>query len=261
MANSTVFPERILAETWIRYLEHHETLPSTQIRARDMATNGEQPLPALILADRQTSGRGQRGRSWWTGQNCLAFTLLAEPNHCLENGRGPQLSLLTALAVAESVEPILGDKTVGIHWPNDVIVGGRKLAGILVEKLVDARILVGVGVNTNDSLAAAPPDICRIATSILEQSGITTDHTELIVEILRRMESIFAQMPDDDASLTARLNSRCLLRDHEIVAETGGRQIRGLCRGLRTDGAMLLQTAGGTVAIHSGTIPKGYFRP
>ena len=133
---------RILRETFVLEVEHHGELGSTNDRAIDRAKQGAKKLPLLVIADRQTAGRGRSGNRWWTGPNSLAFSLLLESAAVDDKaGAAPLISLAVGVAVVEAIKPLMQDKEIGIHWPNDVIADGRKLAGILVEVLSDCARL------------------------------------------------------------------------------------------------------------------------
>ncbi len=190
---------RILRETFVVEIEHREELGSTNDRALQRAKQGATRLPLLVIADRQTAGRGRGGNRWWTGPGSLAFSLLLEsaavegkedastlalgrqlncrPNDFDSRPRGLNcgpdnlVSLAAGMAVAETIKPLLGNKEIGILWPNDVIAAGRKLAGILVEVLTDGRTVIGIGINTNVSMADVPAELLPIATTLLELTG------------------------------------------------------------------------------------------
>lgn len=133
-------------------LSRHDELDSTSSEARRLAESGEQG-PLWIMADRQTAGRGRRGRVWQTLSGNLAATLLLRPQAAGE--AAGQLSFAAALAVADTAAHFAPQATITVKWPNDVLAQGRKLAGILLEAGQDATgawLTVGIGIN----LAGAP---------------------------------------------------------------------------------------------------------
>ncbi len=176
---------RILRETFVVEVEHHDELGSTNDRAMQRAKQGASRLPLLVIADRQTAGRGRGGNRWWTGPGSLAFSLLLESaavegkedTSSLKMSRqfnchpNTLMSLAAGVAVADTVKPLLKSHEIGIRWPNDVIAAGRKLAGILVEVLPDGHAVVGIGINTNDSMADVPAELLPHATTLLELTG------------------------------------------------------------------------------------------
>ena len=158
---------RITDETWIADAEHFLELPSTQDRARACAVDPTSLAPRLIVADRQTAGRGREGNLWWTGTGSLAFSLLFDPGlFGCPRRPAPRLSLAVGVAAIDALAPRMPGLPVGLHWPNDVFVGVKKLAGILVEVLPDGQHIVGVGLNTNNTAADAPVALqATVATS------------------------------------------------------------------------------------------------
>jgi BirA family transcriptional regulator, biotin operon repressor / biotin---[acetyl-CoA-carboxylase] ligase len=246
---------RILRETFVVEVEHHDELGSTNDRAIQRAKQGASRLPLLVIADRQTAGRGRGGNRWWTGPGSLAFSLLLE-SAAVEGKAGsvPLISLAVGVAVAETVEGLLKGNEIGICWPNDVIAAGRKLAGILVEVLPDGHAVVGIGINTNDSMADAPAELQPLATTMLELSGARHDHTEILVALLNRLERHIVALKRDPAEIAARADALCLQRDKPIALQQARQTITGLCRGIAPDGALLVETPDGLQSYYSGTI-------
>ncbi|MGA2061622.1 MAG: biotin--[acetyl-CoA-carboxylase] ligase [Thermoguttaceae bacterium] len=268
---------RILRETFVVEVEHHDELGSTNDRAMQRAKQGPSRLPLLVIADRQTAGRGRGGNRWWTGPGSLAFSLLLEsaavegkedtssftmgrqlncrPNK-LNFHANTLISLAAGVAMAETVEPLLKSNEIGIRWPNDIIAAGRKLAGILVEVLPDGHTVVGIGINTNDSMADAPAELLPIATTLLELTGIRQDHIEILVALLNRLERHIVALKRDPAEIAARADALCLQRDKPIALQHDRQTIAGLCRGIAADGALLLETPDGLHSYYTGTIIK-----
>ena len=189
--------DRLLAETSLVSIERHRVLGSTNDRAKSLAREGKGNLPALILADHQTAGRGRGANRWWTGPGSLAFTLLADTeNWQIPPERIPLVALVAGIALVETVEPRLTGATAclpedsdqrlraGLHWPNDVYLGDRKLAGILVEMPRADRLVVGVGLNTNCRVAEAPKELRDRVATLLDVTEQVHDHTSLLIDWL-----------------------------------------------------------------------------
>jgi BirA family transcriptional regulator, biotin operon repressor / biotin---[acetyl-CoA-carboxylase] ligase len=285
---------RILRETFVVELEHHKELGSTNDRAVQRAKQGAGQLPLLVIADNQTAGRGRGGNRWWTGPGSLAFSLLLEsasvqnkdnamlgrqlncrPNidgqalNCRPNIEGQALnsrpdklnlqantliSLAAGLAVAQTVKPLLPDQEVGICWPNDVIAAGRKMAGILVEVLPGGRTIIGVGINTNNTLAEAPAELLPIAATMLDLTGKQYDHAEIMIALLNILAKHFETLKQSPSQLASQANAICLQRDKPLTLQAGNQTIIGTCRGVAPDGALLLKTAEGLRSFYSGVI-------
>jgi BirA family transcriptional regulator, biotin operon repressor / biotin---[acetyl-CoA-carboxylase] ligase len=254
---------RILRETFVVELEHHAELGSTNQRCAQRAKQGASKLPLLVLADRQIAGRGRGTNRWWTGEGSLAFSLLLEPYasddllgrqlNCRPN-RLPLLSLAAGVAVAESIKPLLHDQQIGLHWPNDVIVAGRKLAGILIEVLSTGHFIIGIGINTNTPMTDAPSELAATATTLLEITGKRHDHIEILISLLNNLEKRLLKLQQTPAEIAADADAICLQRDKPIKVQHDNQTVAGICRGIAQDGALLLETAEGMSQYYSGAI-------
>ena len=255
MHTPRVDANRVVSQTWVSRIEHHQVLGSTNDRAKQCAVEGPGPLPLLIVADHQTAGRGRGANRWWTGEGSLAFSLLLEAD---PSGRDPAraaiLSLAAAVAVAETLIPELPGRTVGIHWPNDVYAARRKVAGVLVEQLADGLVVVGIGVNLNNRIADGPSEIQALATSLSDLTGTCFDPTRILCAILQAFGTHLDAARRCPAQVAQAADRLCLQHGRTLCVESGGRTIRGVCGGIATDGALLLRTSGGWKRILHGTL-------
>ena len=230
-------------------------LTSTNDRAKQCAAEECGELPLLIVADEQTAGRGRGANRWWTGPGSLAFTLLLDGRAGDRESRsGPLVSLATAVAVVDAVVPLLPGRAVGIHWPNDVYAAGRKIAGILVEVLSNARLVVGIGLNVNNTAMEAPADLRPKVATLRDLSGAYHDPTLLLIEILRHLATSLDELAVSPDRISRLADVRCLQHDRTLAVESNGRIIRGVCAGIAPDGALVLETAGGREKIVSGVL-------
>jgi BirA family biotin operon repressor/biotin-[acetyl-CoA-carboxylase] ligase len=250
---------RLTASTWLADVEYLHEAPSTQDRARMCAADPTVRLPKLIVADRQTAGRGREGNSWWTGAGSLAFSLLFDPAQfgCVRRP-APRLSLAAGVAVIDALGPRMAGRPLGLHWPNDVYVGARKLAGILVEVLPDGRHILGVGLNTNSRIASAPAALQATVATVLDLTGRETDHTEYLIDFLAALEFRLRQLESDAAALGTALDDLCLQHGEPLTVFLGDEQVTGRCAGIAPDGALVLDTFDGRRLFYSGTLrPPG----
>ena len=248
--------DRMLQGTMVAKAEHWSTLSSTNDRAAELAARADVQLPLVVVADQQTAGRGRGGNRWWTGGGGLAFSLLVDAATVAATAnRSPLVALATGVAVAESLALLLPGQNVGLHWPNDVFVDERKLAGILVEVLPNRRHVIGIGVNTNNLATDAPQELRSRLATLRDLTGKQYDHTELLIGLLTQLNAVFAQLREDSASVLVAANDLCLQRGQMLTVQRPDRVITGRCVGISSDGALLLDTGSGREACYSGVIP------
>jgi BirA family transcriptional regulator, biotin operon repressor / biotin---[acetyl-CoA-carboxylase] ligase len=157
-----------------------EVCASTQRLLGDEHSEG-----AVALTEEQTEGRGRLGRKWLSPPGVsLLFSLLLEPP--VETPRLPELSLVAGQACAAAITGVAG-VTPEVKLPNDILISGRKVAGILAEAR-EGRVVLGIGVNVNVPEEDLPTEVERPATSLLVESGREVDRAELLVELLHELE-------------------------------------------------------------------------
>ncbi len=212
-------------------------------------------LPLLIVADRQTAGRGRGENRWWTGAGSLAFSLVFDPESFhLERPARPARSLAAGVALIDAVAPLAPGERLGLHWPNDVFVDGKKLAGILIDVLPSGRHILGIGINTNNSLAGTPEEVRRRAVSLGELCGRTIDHTLLLCDFCGQLRAALRMCEQDPPDLGRRFQELCLQIGSQLTVDSGSVQTCGRCLGIQGDGALLLETDQGIARIYSGAL-------
>jgi BirA family transcriptional regulator, biotin operon repressor / biotin---[acetyl-CoA-carboxylase] ligase len=160
-----------------------EQCPSTQRLLADEYSEG-----AVALAEEQTEGRGRLGRAWLSPPGVsLLFSLLLEPP--VDTAQLPELTLVAGRAAAEAIAQATG-LTPEIKLPNDILLGGKKTAGILAEAR-DGRVVLGIGINVNVDATDLPQGIDPPATSLALETGHEIDRVELLVELLDRLERAY----------------------------------------------------------------------
>jgi BirA family biotin operon repressor/biotin-[acetyl-CoA-carboxylase] ligase len=250
--------DRIIAGTFIRQGEHHSVIGSTNDRARERALEQDLELPLLVLADQQTAGRGRGANRWWTGQGSLALSLLLDPAQLgIERQHCGLLSLATALASVETAAALLPSEVVGVHWPNDVYVGPRKLAGILVEALPGGRHIVGIGMNINNSLRDSPHEVQGIAVSLRDITGREYPIPSLLAALLEHIEAMFRLLADEPDEIGRQCDRCCLQHEQVLTIDNGPATATGRCLGIAHDGALLLNTERGTERFYAGVLRRG----
>jgi BirA family biotin operon repressor/biotin-[acetyl-CoA-carboxylase] ligase len=226
-----------------------EQIDSTNAEARRRAEAGEAG-PLWITAGRQTAGRGRRGRAWSTEPGNLAATLLTSVRK--PPAEAAQTAFVAALAVADLCEAYVPKSLVGIKWPNDVLVAGAKVAGILIESgtLPDGRLWLAVGCGVN--LAHAPADTPYPATSLAAHLRDGVAEPPCPAEAMGAFaanfrgwmgaweERGFPAIADAWSERARGLGGFC-------VARLGAETVEGVAEGLDTDGALRLRLRSGEV--------------
>ena len=227
-------------------VETYAELDSTNAEARRRAGAGEAG-PVWITAERQTAGRGRRGRSWSSETGNLAATLLTSTDK--PPAEAAQLSFVAALAAADLAETCVGAGAARLKWPNDVLVLGRKAVGILVESgsMPDGRLWLAVGVGVN--LAHAPTDLERPAAAFADHmSGPPPKPLEALNVLATRFEAWRGLwMTQGFVPIAAAWTARAHGLGEACEARLPNRTVTGIAEGLDADGALRLRLDGGAV--------------
>ena len=234
-------------------VEHHDTLPSTQTRARELA--GEGTKKAVVAAYEQTAGRGRVARRWESPRDSgLYFSILFRPVMPAETAH--LVNVAAALSVAEAVRSLLGLE-LKLKWPNDLLIsnvaGYRKVCGILSESAVrDGALdycITGIGLNLY-AAPALPSDVAGRAGWLCEH-GDKIDRVKLLSVVV---ENFFGWVRVMENNGTERVISayreRCASVGRVVRVETGAETLTGLCAGIGNDGELLVETPKGTRIFH-----------
>lgn len=232
-----------------RTIEHHARIASTQARARALADAGAGA--ALVVADEQTEGHGRQGRPWIAprGTSLLASWLLrplpADP---------ALFALLAGVAVARALAD-LGVPDARLKWPNDVQLGGKKVAGALADAVTapdGGALVLGIGVNVHQT-AEQLADLASTATS-LSVEGHRVDRLALVARLCGELDRI-ARTPEERRAALEEWRSRASMLGREVEIRSGaGPAVRGVACGLADDGALLLRTPAGDQRILAGEV-------
>jgi BirA family biotin operon repressor/biotin-[acetyl-CoA-carboxylase] ligase len=217
-----------------------ESVSSTNDELRVLAEQG-MGEGLVLVADEQTAGRGRRGAVWISpkGEN-LAFSILLKPR--ADKALWYRLSLVAGLAVAEALESFV--PLAEIKWPNDVRVGGKKIAGILVEAGADF-VVIGIGINVN----SIDFPVQLAATSLREQAGREVDSAEVLKEVLVRLSRYATGVGDDFSQLLKSIRERCALTGYRVSFLVADQRREGIVRGIGHAGELLIEIDGKVEAV------------
>lgn len=248
-------------------IEVHEELTSTNDRAAALGREGA-PEGSLVVALRQTAGRGRHGRVWSSPPGGLYVSLVLRPDDAMI--RRLPATLLAGLAVAEAIDATAttGAKTkfvrADLKWPNDVHMGGRKVAGILGELTREAKgarragdlgspqetpgnqLVLGLGINVSTDPAALPAELQGIATSVAVARGEAPDPVALLASVLERFEEHYESVRrGGGATILSSASSRMPVLGKGVRVRLVDRVLEGKAAGLNATGGLIVETAAG----------------
>ena len=247
----------VLANRWgVPGVHLYARAGSTNDLARALAAAGA-PHGTVVLAEEQTAGRGRSGRPWSSPPGLgIWMSLVVRPATLPAPGLLP---ILVGLAAAEAVDPFARPEATAVKWPNDLWIGGRKLAGILCEGSWDGEgpggIVVGIGMNVLHAPGDFPPEVRETATSLRIAAGWSPPRAEVAGALAAAIVRALARPP---AQLTGALLEALRRRDAlegRPVRVTGAEALAGTALGVNPAGALLLRTGDGRLrTVTAGTV-------
>jgi BirA family transcriptional regulator, biotin operon repressor / biotin---[acetyl-CoA-carboxylase] ligase len=248
--------ESVLQDRPVRFLAE---VGSSNSEALEWARAGA-PEGAVVVTDHQTAGRGRWSRSWASAPGALLqFSIVLRPSLALDD-----LGLVTTalgVACASAIEDVTGLRP-SLKWPNDVRLGGRKVAGILVESHLRGADLeaaiAGIGVNVAWSRQQIPHELREIATSLAaENEGRAPPRAELLAAVLSRFWTLYAGLPDSAPELVAQATARSDVLGRGVTVNLSNDDtIEGTALRLLPDGRLELQTSSGLRSLAVGEITQ-----
>ena len=235
-------------------IEYHDSLPSTNDRARELASEGAADI--AVVADEQTGGRGRLDREWVAPSGGVWLSLVTRP--AVPPARAPLFTLAAAVATVDACREAGVD--AHIKWPNDVLVGdpdasggrgGRKVAGILTEMEGEADrvswLVAGIGVNANIDAETLPAG----AVSLREERGEPVDRRRFAATLLERVASL-AGTPDRRDRILPAWRDRASTLGKRVRVETSTGAVTGTAVDVESPGALVIDTGDGTRRVHAG---------
>lgn len=226
-----------------------ETLDSTNAKVRQLAEAGAAD-GTVVIADRQSAGRGRLGRRWESPPSVnLYCSILLRPQIPVQ--QAPQLTFLSAVAVAETLNHLY-QLSARVKWPNDILVGGAKIAGLLNEMNAETEqvhfVVLGVGVNLNMSAAQFPAEMLYPATSVSLELGQLIDRVTFVRAFLQRLDGYYQEfLAEGFVPIRRRWEALCDLLNCRVQVDQNPVLLQGVVVGLDTDGALRLQLDDGRV--------------
>ena len=235
---------------------YYDETDSTNNRAKDAGERGE-AHGTLYVADRQSAGKGRRGRSWVSpAGKSIYMTLLLRPD--IMPTKAPQMTLLMAVAVAEGIHKVSGLECE-IKWPNDVILHGKKICGILTEMSSELTyvnyVVIGVGINVNQEVF--PEELKERATSLRAELGHSIRRSELIAAVMESFEKCYAAFmrTGNLSGVRAKYESRLVNRDQDVKILEPGNEYEAHALGIDETGRLIVRTRDGRKkAVYAGEV-------
>lgn len=227
-----------------RHVFCYESVDSTNRVLKTMAADGADH-GTLVVANEQTGGRGRRGRGWLTPKDTsIAMSLLLRPE--IPPAKVALLSLAASVAVAKGIRQVTGLEA-GIKWPNDIVVNGKKVCGILLEMDADEQnvhyIVAGVGINVH--LMDIPEEIRATATSLDLELGHPCSRVEIVKAVMRATEETKKLLKD--GSFMSVYESLSVTLGHPVSVQAVGETFTGTAEQIREDGVLMVRTESGAV--------------
>lgn len=243
-------------ETFLREISYHDELESTNSTAMKLAVD-DCDSPLLVLTPCQTSGRGRGTNTWWSTDGALTFSLILDLP-MLGPERLSSFSLTVGLAICQTLEQVAPLADLAIKWPNDVYMNDRKVCGILIEKPIptESRLVVGIGINVNNSLRQASDELRTAATSLIDELGSEVSANQILIQCLHQIESRMRDHVHHQQALLDQWRAYCLLTGRSICLDQHGHTISGLCRGIDGDGALLIDDGTSVQRCVSGSVTQ-----
>ena len=217
--------------------------PSTNTLAAELSQSGQAPEGTVVITHHQTAGRGQRGNTWQSGKGLnLTLSVVLSPVF-LTASQQFQLNKAIALAVRETIQPYVPEP-VYVKWPNDILIGNKKVCGILIENQLTgeklSRSIVGIGINVNQRDFDSPT-----ASSVSIEAGKEIDLAKMFEELLRSIEHRYLEVRSKEHGSRSKLDSdylQSLYRinsDHRYVVND--KEVDGVIRDVDVNGKLIVE--------------------
>lgn len=235
---------------------YYDKTDSTNIRAKQLGEEGA-PHGTLAVADQQSAGRGRRGRAWESPKGCSIYmSILLRPD--IAPSKAPMLTLVMALSVVQGLKECI-DLEFQIKWPNDIVLHGKKLVGILTEMSTEIdyinHVVIGAGINVN--MKELPKELGEKATSLRIETGEVIKRSPIIAAVMRKFEknySMFLELQNLE-KMQDEYNSLLVNIEKEVRILSGKEEYNAYALGINENGELLVRRDDGTLeAVFAGEV-------
>ncbi len=252
--------EELLHQGLVGQCHYFDEIDSTNSAARRLAMQSELKIPAILVADSQTHGRGRGGHSWWSPNGCLMFTLmLSAASLPSDRSTWSQLALATGVSAASSIESICPELEMQLKWPNDLYIKGRKAGGILIESFnlpaesspENTLFAIGIGINTEMNWQSAPLEVQIRATCLSSACDRQVLRQQLLYELIQQLHQRLTQWKSSTDHWYEGWHPRCFLSGKVVTVNTSRaanpQLLTGRCEGVARDGQLLIRGESGAI--------------
>jgi BirA family biotin operon repressor/biotin-[acetyl-CoA-carboxylase] ligase len=253
---------KVLHTSFVRKIIYREAVDSTQNLAISIAGKPD-PHGTVVIAEQQKNGRGRMKRKWLSPKGGLWLSIVLKPS--IPTAQVMLMSFVAALAVCDAIRECT-KLDVRLKWPNDVMISGKKVAGILLDISAEAEqvnyVVIGIGLNVNvdSSYIASRLDPGTMITSMLNELGHEESRLVLVRLLLEKLENYYLELEScGPSSILQKWKQRTDMLGKQVLVTQGGRTIRGVATGLSDDGSLLLRAGDDKeISIVSGDIKVRY---
>jgi BirA family biotin operon repressor/biotin-[acetyl-CoA-carboxylase] ligase len=226
----------------------------------EMAADGT-PEGTVVIAETQTGGKGRLGRKWISPKGNLYLSVVLRPN--IPMHKAPLVTLIGAVAVVSAIRTTCGLEA-GIKWPNDILISGKKVSGLLTEMSAEQdrirHIVLGIGVDVNMEMVELPPEVRGLTTTLAAEVGAKINRIALLQQVLRDLEHWYQKFLNNDEDVLEAWKKLNVTVGNRITVSGAGETLDGLAQGVDRDGRLIVRLDDGTirtVAAGDVTIVKG----
>jgi len=220
---------------------------STNTLAMEMAADGA-PEGTVVIAETQTGGKGRLGRKWISPKGNLYLSVVLRPN--IPMHKAPLITLTGAVATAAAIRTTCGLEA-GIKWPNDILISGKKVSGLLTEMSAEQdrirHIVLGIGVDVNMEMDELSPEVRSLTTTIAAEAGAQINRIALLQQVLRDLERWYQKFLANDADVLEEWKKLNVTVGNRITVSGAGESLDGLAQGVDRDGRLIVRLDDGTI--------------
>jgi BirA family biotin operon repressor/biotin-[acetyl-CoA-carboxylase] ligase len=220
---------------------------STNTLAMEMAAKGT-PEGTVVIAETQSGGKGRLGRKWISPKGNLYLSVVLRPDIPIH--KAPLITLTGAVAVASAIRTMCGLEA-GIKWPNDILISGKKVSGLLTEMSAEQdrirHIVLGIGVDVNMEMGELPTEVLSRTTTLAAEAGARINRTAMLHQVLRDLERWYQMFLNNDADVLEEWKKLNVTVGNRITVSGAGEALDGLAEGVDRDGRLIVRLNDGTI--------------